>query len=72
MFPFNKNAKIGRTTILNRIKIGRGMVLSMNLNTDFTDFADFADFNYKMIRLYFKLSSPKLINNPILFFDAAK
>ena len=41
VFPFNKNAKIGRATILNLIKIGRGMVLRMNLNIFFIYFAKF-------------------------------
>ena len=34
-FPVNKKAKIGRTKILNRINIGRGMVFNISLNIFF-------------------------------------
>ena len=40
------------------------IILMLKLNTDFTDFHRLI---YNMIRLYLRLSSPKLTNNPILF-----
>ena len=76
-FPFNKKAKIGRTTILNRIKIGRGIVLRISLKSffifhyteirkDLQRFAKFLFFYVLMYRLilFLRILELKLIKRP--------
>jgi len=48
-------------------------ILDFFLSTEFMQIREIRVKNiYKIIRLYFKLSSPKLTNNPSLFFEEAK
>ena len=73
LVPFSKKAKTGRTTILNRIKIGLGMVLRMNLNIFFmVCYTEIRKGNAEFHRgsfinrfmLVFKILESKFISNP--------